>query len=59
MKESKKKSENQNKEEKISSQPFKRADKVATIKKYAIFSIYYVMQEQLHNIAEWVLKRNF
>ena len=52
MKESKKKSENQNKEEKISSQPFKRADKVATIKKYAIFSIYYVMQEQLRNIAE-------
>jgi len=32
MKESKKKSENQNKEEKISSQPFKRADKVANIK---------------------------
>ena len=36
MKESKKKSENQNKEEKISSQPFKRADKVANIKRYYV-----------------------
>jgi len=39
MKESKKKSENQNKEEKISSQPFKRADKVANIKRYNVITI--------------------
>ena len=47
MKESKKKSENQNKEEKTSSQPFKRADKVANIKRYYVFLIHYVIWEQL------------